>query len=499
MILVLFLDFYCIKVTTLVHIKRWIYDCERKRKWSCKVRNPEPTVIHFSNILLSRAFPRFHSVFHFWLVPDRCLFVGWRGGATSLSSSVTWPLTSVWRPEVSLWTGRSLWWWHCPFPASGRSAAPPAGPSVTCGPALRGGAPWGLVVKSLSPGTPSLCHSACTQVASAAGDATVWSVLSWRQSEENLFFSLKCFQSLKMRQDHPTLDSHAALRERRQDGQLIFRVFPKPEHKMSGWHKSRKQNFLHQYSVFYVLRCVCVCVSPSGVVQVQKETFVPKFGKDLVVMSVHVACERRDRVSNSKSCHFCEKVRTYLWGSRRWTCRWCWGACCLSYKDTSASQCHRKKDSLPTFYKTEEQGCDQETSVQHLYERPVVVVRRLTLLFQWTCRSGSRGWGWRCGGRGWGWAGRQTGIPPASLGSHTPRTPSYTHTGTWRRNTCCLLSGSLEDQFPVVHHHMGDELISSASCSKTWVTKTTTTYLLWKRLTGSSPGEVKKTDLRSSL
>lgn len=30
-------------------------------------------------------------------------------------------------------------------------------------------------------------------------------------------------------------------------------------------------------------------VSPSGIVQVEKESFVPKFGKNLIVVSVHVA------------------------------------------------------------------------------------------------------------------------------------------------------------------------------------------------------------------
>lgn len=35
---------------------------------------------------------------------------------------------------------------------------------------------------------------------------------------------------------------------------------------------------------------VACFVSPSGVVQVEKESFVPKFGKNLIVVSVHVAC-----------------------------------------------------------------------------------------------------------------------------------------------------------------------------------------------------------------
>lgn len=35
-------------------------------------------------------------------------------------------------------------------------------------------------------------------------------------------------------------------------------------------------------------------VSPSGVVQVQKESFLTKFGKNFIVMSVHVTCESRN-------------------------------------------------------------------------------------------------------------------------------------------------------------------------------------------------------------
>lgn len=70
-----------------------------------------------------------------------------------------------------------------------------------------------------------------------------------------------------------------------------------------------------------------------------------------------------------------------------------------------------------------------------------VNINGLTLVCQWRCRSVSRGWVRRCGGRCWGWGGRQTGSPPADLASRTQRTLSYTHTGTWRRNRCCSLSG----------------------------------------------------------
>lgn len=36
-----------------------------------------------------------------------------------------------------------------------------------------------------------------------------------------------------------------------------------------------------------------ISVSPSGIVQVEEETLVPKFGKYLIVVSVHVACNIR--------------------------------------------------------------------------------------------------------------------------------------------------------------------------------------------------------------
>lgn len=79
----------------------------------------------------------------------------------------------------------------------------------------------------------------------------------------------------------------------------------------------------------------------------------------------------------------------------------------------------------------------------------------LTPHARWRCRSVSRGWGWRCGERCWGRAGRQTGSPPAGRGSHTPRTPSCTRTGTWQRSTCCLLfeeaeqNGRIRNESPV--------------------------------------------------
>lgn len=36
-----------------------------------------------------------------------------------------------------------------------------------------------------------------------------------------------------------------------------------------------------------------VSVSPSGIVQVQKESFIPKSGKNLIVVSVHVPCNKK--------------------------------------------------------------------------------------------------------------------------------------------------------------------------------------------------------------
>lgn len=35
-----------------------------------------------------------------------------------------------------------------------------------------------------------------------------------------------------------------------------------------------------------------VFFSPSGIVQVEKKSFVSKLGKNLIVMSVHVTCNR---------------------------------------------------------------------------------------------------------------------------------------------------------------------------------------------------------------
>lgn len=122
--------------------------------------------------------------------------------------------------------------------------------------------------------------------------------------------------------------------------------------------------------------------------------------------------------------------------------------------DTSASQCHRKRDSPPTCNRNETLWLFYvficltvflKSAVSQLASSCTwswhVTINCLTLVCQWRCRSVSRGWVWRYGGRGWGWGGRQTGSPPADLGSHTQRTLSYTHTGTWRRNRCCLLSG----------------------------------------------------------
>lgn len=41
--------------------------------------------------------------------------------------------------------------------------------------------------------------------------------------------------------------------------------------------------------------------SPSGIVQVENESFVPKLGKNLIVVSVHVACNK------SQMCSDCER------------------------------------------------------------------------------------------------------------------------------------------------------------------------------------------------
>lgn len=130
----------------------------------------------------------------------------------------------------------------------------------------------------------------------------------------------------------------------------------------------------------------------------------------------------------------------------------------------------------------------------------------LTPLFQWRCRSVSRGWVWRCGGPCWGWAGRQTGSPPAGRGSRTRRTPSYTHTGTWRRNICCLLLGcrakwwNTEGEFPV----FDCGCLSSRLYAVSPPQKSVSVYYhksdcSFTRGLFFLPGEVKKTSLKSSL
>lgn len=37
-------------------------------------------------------------------------------------------------------------------------------------------------------------------------------------------------------------------------------------------------------------------VSPSGIVQVEKESFIPEFGENLIVVPVHVACSRGEEI-----------------------------------------------------------------------------------------------------------------------------------------------------------------------------------------------------------
>lgn len=56
---------------------------------------------------------------------------------------------------------------------------------------------------------------------------------------------------------------------------------------------NKKQNFSALKNKEECRAWLCF-VSPSGVVQVQKESFLTKFGKDFIVMSVHVTCESRN-------------------------------------------------------------------------------------------------------------------------------------------------------------------------------------------------------------
>lgn len=164
-------------------------------------------------------------------------------GVTVRSPSVTWPLLFPWQPGVPLWIGQSLQWRLCPCPASGRSAAPPAGPSVACGPMLIGEALWGPAVRRLSPGTPSWRRSACTQGATTAAAASAWSSLFWETIAGQVFPSWNLPKSLHQPKRH----SHAALRQWWQDGNLIPRVLPKPGRKNRMKMEENQQSRIFQH------------------------------------------------------------------------------------------------------------------------------------------------------------------------------------------------------------------------------------------------------------
>lgn len=105
------------------------------------------------------------------------LFAHKSSTAMNLSPFVTWPFPSLCQSEVSLWIWQSPWWSPHPRPASGCSAAPLGGPSVTYGPGLRGAALSGLAVKGLLAGTPSSDRWAWTVVEPAAVASAEWSAL----------------------------------------------------------------------------------------------------------------------------------------------------------------------------------------------------------------------------------------------------------------------------------------------------------------------------------
>lgn len=46
-------------------------------------------------------------------------------------------------------------------------------------------------------------------------------------------------------------------------------------------------------------------VSPSGIVQVKKEAFVPKLGKNLIVVSVHVPCNKGVTLARGTNLYTC--------------------------------------------------------------------------------------------------------------------------------------------------------------------------------------------------
>lgn len=58
--------------------------------------------------------------------------------------------------------------------------------------------------------------------------------------------------------------------------------------------------------LFFFLYTLCIFgvgfLSPSGVVQVEKKPLVPKFGKNLVVVPVHIACDIKRHKGSAKSC-----------------------------------------------------------------------------------------------------------------------------------------------------------------------------------------------------
>lgn len=218
----------------------------------------------------------------------------WEGGMVR-SPSVTWPLLFSWQPEVPLWIGQSLQWRLCPCPASGCSAAPPAGPSVACGPMLRGEALWELAVRRLSPGTPSWCHSACTQGATTAAAATAWSSLFW-ETITGRVFPTGIFQNLSINQKNTHMQ-HWDSGDRMEISSL--ECFPNLGRKI-WWKKTNKAEFFSTKKLgFFPRWCV---VSPSGIIQVQWESFLTEFGKDFIMMSVHVACESRKVHKDDSDC-----------------------------------------------------------------------------------------------------------------------------------------------------------------------------------------------------
>lgn len=114
----------------------------------------------------------------------------------------------------------------------------------------------------------------------------------------------------------PKRHSHAALGQWWQDGDLILRVLPKPGRKNMMKMEENQQSRIFQHEKKLGFLPQWGVVSPSGIIQVQRESFLTEFGKDFIMMSVHVTCESRkvhkdDSDCESGNAHLKMTVRGY--------------------------------------------------------------------------------------------------------------------------------------------------------------------------------------------